>query len=148
MKPHSYKIFKGEILFDDDKVVIKDQVKKQLRFSLILSPIWFFNGLFTALNYNNNDSLDSSFLLWVGIFLCIVSIVLFIFNFKKYRTTKNEILNSEIVSFEFKGKMKTKFLDIKMVGDIDRRVTLVGNSYINGDIRECIESNFHKDQII
>ena len=132
----TFKLKKGEILFDEDKIIIKDDAKKQKRLTLLSSSMWTIYGTLSVLRYFKTGD---QFLLWTGLFIGIAHFVVFILNL--CRTVKSEIPFDDIKSLKVKQRFSNEYLDIKLKNRRLRRVIRVDNSeeldkYIETNIRQ------------
>jgi len=134
----TYNIKNGEISFDDEKIVIKDDAKKQFRLRLFSSIMWTFYGLFSVLR---SMKTGDQFLLWTGLLIGIAHFVILMFTL--FRSTKSEVRKSEILSLELKERMGNKFLDIKLAGNKIRRVSQIDSIY--DELEAYIEVNFRNE---
>ena len=130
----TFKLKKGEILFDEDKIIIKDDAKKQKRLTLLSSSMWTIYGTLSILRYFKTGD---QFLLWTGLFIGIAHFVVFILNLR--RTVKSEIPFDGIKSIKVKQRFSNEFLDIKLKNSRLRRVILADNET---ELEEYIETNF------
>lgn len=130
----TFKLKKGEILFDDDKIIIKDDAKKQRDLTLLSSSMWSIYGTTSVLRYFNTGD---QFLLWTGLFIGIAHFVIFVLNLR--RTVKSEIPFDSIKSLKVKQRFSNEFLDIKLKNSSLRRVILADNET---ELEEYIETNF------
>jgi hypothetical protein len=127
------KLKKGEILFDDDKIIIKDDAKKQRNMTLFSSSMWTIYGTLSVLRYFKTGD---QFLLWTGLVIGIAHFVIFILNLR--RTVKSEIPFDGIKSLKVKQRFSNEFLDIKLKNSRLRRVILADNET---ELEEYIETN-------
>jgi hypothetical protein len=67
-----FKLKKGEILFDDDKIFIKDDAKKQ---RLILSLILCFNTFYCIMTFLKYYKTGAIFDFWYGLIIGLISIL-------------------------------------------------------------------------
>jgi hypothetical protein len=130
----TFKLKKGEILFDDSKIIIKDDAKKQRYTALLSSSMWIIYGTLSVLRYFKTGD---QFLLWTGLLIGIGHFVLFILNL--HRTAKSEIPIDGIKSLKVKQRFSNEFLDIKLKNSRLRRVALSDNE---SELEEYIETNF------
>ncbi len=129
-----FKLKKGEILFDDDKIIIRDDAKKQRNLTLLSSSMWTIYGTLSVLRYFKTGD---QFLLWTGLFIGIAHFVVFILNLR--RTVKSEIPFDGIKSLKVKKRSSNEFLDIKLKNSRLRRVILADDET---ELEEYIETNF------
>lgn len=119
----SFKLEKGELSFGEEKIIISDDAKKQIRILLLLSVTWTLYGIFSVLRYFKTGD---QFLLWTGLFIIIGHFVVLVLTL--FRTSKSEIKKSEIKSLEIKRRFGNTFLDINLYGKKFRRVIRIDNA--------------------
>jgi hypothetical protein len=105
----NYKIKNGEIIFDEKKIVISDNSKKQIRMLLFSSSSWTFYGILSILRYIKTGD---QFLLWTGLFIGIAHFATLLLTLR--RTSKSQIENNEVLSMVLKQRFGNAFLDIKL----------------------------------
>jgi hypothetical protein len=130
-KIEKFKIEKGEISFETDKIRILDNSKKQNLLQLLSSGIWTIYAILSVLRYLKTGD---QFLLWTGLFIGMANFVIFILNL--IRSNQSEILFDDIKSIKVKRKFGNKYLDIKLKNNRLRRVSGIEDSikleeYIN-----------------
>ena len=119
----TFKLKKGEILFDKDKIIITDDAKKQ---KWILTAILCFGviyGFLTLLRYYKSG--DQTFL-WFGLLICLLNILVLIPWL--LRSTRSQITLDEVKSINVRQRNGNKFLDINLKNNRLRRVIRVDNS--------------------
>ena len=87
----TFKLKKGEILFDSDKILIIDEAIKQRQIRLLTSGMWTVYGILSVLRYLKTGD---EFLLWTGLIIGIGHFILLITFLT--RTVKKEISIKEI----------------------------------------------------
>ena len=126
-----FKLKKGEILFDEDKIIIKDDAKKQkwmLSLTIFLGTIY---GIVTFLKYfKTGDNFD----FWYGLIIGLVGILTLILWL--LRSVTSEIFLDEVKSMKLKQRFNNKFLDIRLKNNRLRRVIRVDNA---SELEEYIE---------
>lgn len=128
----TFKLKNGEILFQDDKIIIIDDAKKQRYMQLFSSSIWTVYGIISVFRYlKTNDQ----FLLWLAI-IGILHFVILIPNL--LRSNQSEILFDNIKSLKFNLRFGRGFLDIKLKNNRLRRVIGIENSQ---EIEEYVKLN-------
>ena len=132
----TFKLKNGEIIFDNDKIIIKDDAKKQRNITLFSAGMWTIFGTLSVVRYFKTGD---QFLLWTGLFIGIAHFVIFIFNLR--RTAKREIPFDGIKSLKVKQRFSKEFLDIKLKNSRLRRVILADNKT---ELKEYIETNFRR----
>ena len=131
----TFKLKKGEISFEREKIIISDDARRQRQMMLLSSSMWSIYGLFSVLRYLKTGD---KFLLWTGLFIGIGHFVLLIIFL--VRTSKEEILIDEIRSLKTGKKNKNDFLDIRLKNNRLRRITRIENideldSYIKTNLK-------------
>lgn len=116
----TFRLKKGEILFENDKIIISDKAKILRYMSLFTSGIWTLIILkyILKLGHSNADSLDS---FWI--FLGVLNLLLLVANL--LRSSKSIILVDEVKSLRVKQRLNNKFLDIKLNDHRLRRVSQI-----------------------
>ena len=131
----TFKLKKGEILFDEDKIIITDDAKKQ---KWILTTILCFGAIYGFLTlsrfYNTGDQTS----LWFGLLICLLNILVLIPWL--LRSVRSQITLDEVKSMNVRQRSGNKFLDINLKNNRLRRVIRVDNSdelnqYIDLNIR-------------
>lgn len=129
----NYKIKNGEITFEEKRIVISDNARRDIRIILFSSGIWVFYGAMSVLRFlKTNDQ----FLLWSGLLIGIAHFTILILTLR--RTNKSEIENSEVRAIVLKQRLGNAFLDIKLKSGMLRRVTLIGK--VSQEIKNIIKS--------
>jgi predicted membrane protein len=135
----TFKLKKGEILFDNDKIIINDNAKKQRFFILWLSCCGSIFGIGFAFNsLQSNEQIR----LWLGLLIGLLNIsglILWLL-----RSAQSEISLSDVKSIKLSQKFSNKFLDIRLNNNRLRRVIRVDNKT---ELEEFIETNFGTDRI-
>ena len=129
----NYKIKNGEITFDEKRIVISDNAKRDIRILLFSSGIWVFYGAMSVLRFLKTSD---QFLLWSGLLIGIAHFVILILTLR--RTSKSQIENGEVQSIVLKQRLGNAFLDIKLKNGKLRRVTLVGK--VSQEIKNRVKS--------
>ena len=129
-----FKLKKGEIVFDEDKIIIKDDAKKQKwMLSLILCSGTFIGITFFLKYFKTGDQFDYWFALLAGLLNILVLIILLL------RSVKSELSWDEVKSMKVRQRNGNKFLDINLKNNRLRRVSQVDNET---ELKEYIETNF------
>jgi hypothetical protein len=134
-KIEKFKIEKGEISFETDKIRILDNSKKQNLLQLLSSGIWTIYAILSVLRYLKTGD---QFLLWTGLFIGMANFVIFILNL--IRSNQSEILFDDIKSIKVKRIFGNEFLDIKLKNNRLRRVSGIEDSI---KLEEYIKSNIN-----
>lgn len=129
----TFKIKKGEITFETDKVRILDNSKKQNLLQLFSSGMWTIFGTLSVLRYLKTGD---QFLLWTGLFIGIAHFGIFILNL--LRSNQSEISFDDIKSIKIKRRFSDEFLDIRLKNNRLRRVIRIENSQ---ELEKYIKSN-------
>ena len=133
---HTFKLKKGEIYFEIDKIKISDNSRIQKINQLLSSGIWTIFGTISVLRYMKTGD---QFLLWTGLFIGIAHFVIFILNL--LRSNQSEVLLDDITSIKITRRFNKEFLDIKLKNNKLRRVIGIENSL---EIEEYIKLNIEK----
>ena len=135
----TFKLKKGEILFDNDKIIINDTAKKQRFFILWLSCCGSIFGIGFAFNsLQSNEQIR----LWLGLLIGLLNISVLILWL--LRSAQSEISLRDVKSIKLSQKFSNKFLDIRLNNNRLRRVIRVDNKT---ELEEFIETNFGTDRI-
>jgi hypothetical protein len=134
----TFKLKKGEILFDEDKIIIKDDAKKQKRLTLLSSIMCTIYGTLSVLKYFKTGD---QFLLWTGLLIGIGHFPILVFTL--FRTSQSEISLNNVKSIKIRQRLGNKFLDIKLKTNLFRRVFRVDNA----ELLKYVETNFGTDRI-
>lgn len=113
----TFKLPKGEICFDDDRIIVTDDAKRQkwTSFSMVLLGTIYFIQLFLK-------SLQTgiSFDFWVGLLFCVVGILTMTTQF--FRSVRREIPLNMVKSMKIRQAFNMTFLEIKLANYCTRRV--------------------------
>lgn len=129
----TFKLIKGEITFDSDKIIIMDDAKKQKRLRQTTSIMWTIFGIISVLRYLKTGD---QFLLWTGLIIGIGHLIIVVFTL--FQTAQSEISLTDIKSIKARQRSGNRFLDIKLKNNKLRRVIRVDNT----DLVNYIETNF------
>jgi hypothetical protein len=130
----TFKLKKGEILFDDDKIIIKDDAKKQKWMLSLIICFGTIYGIETFLKYfKTGDNFD----FWYGLIIGLVGILTLILWL--LRSVRSELSLDEVKSMKVRQRNGNKFLDINLKNNRLRRVIRVDNET---ELKEYIETNF------
>jgi len=129
----TFKLKKGEILLDENKIWIKDDAKKQKWILTAILCLGTIYGFLTFLNYyKTGDKFD----FWFGLLIGVLDIL--ILTIWLLRSVRSEIYLSEVKSMKLKQKFNNKFLGIRLNTNRPRRVFRVDNA---SELEEYIETN-------
>ncbi len=140
MEQQTYKIKKGEITFNKENIIIKDNEKKYFLFLTVNSVFCISYGIISVLRY---QKIGDEFLLWSVLVIGIGHLILF-FLFL-FRSTKDKIPKDEIVAIHLKQKLGNKFLEIKLKGNKKRIVRHIDSVYY--ELNDYIKANFNDNQL-
>ena len=130
----TFKLKKGEILFDEDKIIIKDDAKKQKWMLSLILCLGIILGIETFLKYfKTGDNFD----FWFGLIIGLIGILTLIIWL--LRSVRSEIFFNEVKSMKVRQINGNKFLDINLKNNRLRRVSQVGNET---ELKAYIETNF------
>ncbi len=136
----NFKLNKGEISFENDKIIISDDAKQQLQRTQLTSGIWVFYGTMSILRYMNTGD---RFLLWSGLIIGLGHFVIFIMIL--FRSTQNEIPINEIKSIKIKKRFSNSSLDIRLKSNRLRRVLKIDET---DELKKYIETRFHSSKTV
>ena len=119
----TFRLKKGEILFENDKIIISDKVNRQNGMTLLMSGLWIFYGTVSVLRYMKTGD---DFLLWTGSFIGIGHLIIFVFTL--LRSAKSEISLDDVKSIKVKQRFNNNFLDIRLKNNRLRRVIQIEDS--------------------
>jgi len=136
----NFKLNKGEISFENDKIIISDDAKQQLQRTQLTSGIWVFYGTMSILRYLNTGD---RFLLWSGLIIGLGHFVIFIMIL--FRSTQNEIPINEIKSIKIKKRFSNSSLDIRLKSNRLRRVLKIDKT---DELKKYIETRFHSSTTV
>lgn len=128
----------GEITFEADKIVIKDEARKQNLYTNILRGMGAaFSAIYFVRNFKQGDMHDR----WLSAILVIIYLATLIMTL--LRSTQREVPYNDIKTIAVKQRFSNKFIDIKLKNNRLRRVTGVGNmeeieAYIQAHIKQRI----------
>jgi hypothetical protein len=112
----------GEISFEEDKIVIKDNSRRQNYFELIGTAMGAtFFALLLVRDFKSDSAYDSGFLFFLGLINLSVFIIMLL------RSTQGEIQIKDIKSVNVQQRFANKFIDIKLKNNRLRRVAGVKN---------------------
>ena len=129
----TFKLKKGEISFETDKVKISDNSRKQSIIHLFSSAMWTIYGIISVLRYLKTGD---QFLLWTGLFIGTSHLIIFILNL--LRSNQSEINLNDIKSVKVKKRFSNEYLDIRLKNNRLRRVSGIENTR---ELEEYIKSN-------
>jgi len=119
----TFKLKKGEILFDEDKIVITDDAKKHKWINTAAYGYLTFFGFLILFKFSKTG--DQTYL-WLGLLICLSSVWPLILSL--FMTARSEISFDEVKSMKVKQRNKEYFLDIKLKNNRLRRVARIESS--------------------
>jgi len=134
----TFHITGGEITFEADKIVIKDDSRKQNLYHNILGGmVAAFFAIYFVRNFKQVDTHDR----WLLAILLIIYLAILIITL--LRSTQREVQYNDIKTIAVKQKFANRVIDIKLKNNRLRRVTGVGNmeeieAYIQAHIKQRI----------
>lgn len=131
----TFKLSKGEISFEKDKIIISDDAKQRLRRTLFTSGIWVFYSTMSILRYLNTGD---QFLLWSGLIIGLGHFAIFIMIL--FRSTQNEISINDVKSIKVNKRFNNSSLDIRLKSNRLRRVLKIDET---DELKNYIETLFH-----
>ncbi len=118
----TFELKKGTIVFDEEKITIKDKSQSQRNLWLYLSLAGAVIGILFILGYLRTDN---ELLLWIGLFYTIADIAIFFAILMG--PLQSEIYLKEVKSLKLKEKYGNYFLEIKLQNNKIRRVNRIEN---------------------
>jgi uncharacterized membrane protein YhdT len=131
----TFKLEKGEILFEEDKIIIKDDAKKQKWYGLLIT---FMGTMILISFFLKAYKTVAMFELWFELTFILIGIPLLIILL--LRSTKSEITFNEVKSMKIKKIFGNNFLYIKLVNNRLRRVSDIQNAK---ELEKYIVTNFN-----
>lgn len=131
----TFKFNKAEISFENDKIIISDDAKQQLRRTQITSGIWVLYGTLSILRFLNTGD---QFLLWSGLIIGLGHLVVFVMIL--FRSTQNEIPFDEVKSIKVKKRFNNSNLDIRLKSNRLRRVLRIEETE---ELKKYMETHLH-----
>jgi len=129
----TFKLKKGEIVFDEDKIIIKDDAKKQKWMLSLIFCSGTFSGIMFFLKYfKTGDQFEYRIGLFAGLLNIIGLIILLL------RSIKSELSWDEVKSLKPNQRFNNEFLDIRLKNNRLRRVSQVENIE---ELDQFIETN-------
>jgi hypothetical protein len=129
----TFKLKKGEIVFDEDKIIIKDDAKKQKwMLSLIFCSGTFIGIMFFLKYFKTGDQFEYRSALLAGL-INILGLIISLL-----RSVRSEIPLIELKSLKLNQRFNNEFLDINLKNNRLRRVNQVDNIE---ELDQFIETN-------
>ena len=130
----TFRLKKGEIVFEDDKIIIDDDARK---LKWIVSLMILLPAVYAILTFLKSYKTGNQFDFWLGLIFILIGIP--ILTLLLLRSTKSEISLNEVKSMRIKQKFSNDFLDIKLITNRIRRVSDIGDT---DELEKFIETNF------
>ncbi|MEI7828429.1 MAG: hypothetical protein WCI31_01595 [Prolixibacteraceae bacterium] len=118
----TFALKKGTLVFNDGKIIITDNAKRQKWYRLVTSGMWTFYGALSVLRYFKTGD---QYLLWTGLFIGIAHFGIFVAFL--FRSVQSEVALKDVKSMKLKSPFGDVFLDIKLNNNRIRRVSQVEN---------------------
>jgi hypothetical protein len=131
----TFKFNKAEISFENDKIIISDDAKQQLRRTQFTSGIWVIYGTLSILRFLNTGD---RFLLWSGLIIGLGHLVVFVMIL--FRSTQSEIPLDEVKSIKVKKRFNNSSLDIRLKSNRLRRVLRIEETE---ELKKYVETHLH-----
>ena len=131
----TFKLLKGEILFDDDKIIIKDSAKKE---KWMLALLFFLPSIIAIRSFVRSIQTGDQFDYWYGSILGLLGILLLAMVILK--SVRSEISLKEVDSMKIKQRFSHKFLVIKLKNNLRRQVDDIENT---DALEQYIKTNIH-----
>ena len=119
---NQFELKKGKIVFEEDRIVIVDNARRQRNLRFFSSSMWIFFGTMSVLRYLKTGD---QFLLWTGLIIGVGHLVIIVLNL--FKSVQSEILLNEVKSMKIKKRAGNEFLDVKLKNNRTRRVTEIFN---------------------
>jgi hypothetical protein len=130
----TFKLKKGKILFDGDKIIIEDDAKEQKWVWTFILCLGTISGVLTFFRYfKSNDMFE----FWFGLSIGLLSIL--VLTIWLLRLVRSEISLDEVKSMKVRQRNRNKFLYISLNNNRLRRVILADNAT---ELEEYIKTNF------
>ena len=131
---HTFKLKKGEILFDNDKIIIKDDAKIQKWYSSLITGM---GTMVLILNFLKSYKTGTQFEFWFELLFIVLGIPLL--TILLLRSVRSEIALKDVKSMKIKQRFGNKYLDIKLNSNRLRRVNDLQNAE---ELEKYIATNF------
>lgn len=131
----TFKFNKAEISFENDKIIISDDAKQQLRRTQFTSGIWVLYGTLSILRFLKTGD---QFLLWSGLIIGLGHLVVFVMIL--FRSTQSEIPLDDIKSIKVKKRFNNSSLDIRLKSNRLRRVLRIEETE---DLKKYVETHLN-----
>ena len=119
----TFKLLKGEIIFDEDKIIIKDDAMKK---KWITSLLFLLPSIYAIRSFVRSLQAGDQFDYWYGLILGSLGIIFFVVVLLS--SVRSEIPLNEVKSMQLKQRFGNKFLVIKLKSNRLRKVDDIGNA--------------------
>jgi len=130
----TFKLKKGEILFEEDKIIIKDDAKFQKWSSSLITCL---GTMYFIVTFFKSFKTRVQFDFWFGLIFILLGIPLL--TILLLRSVRSEISLNDVKSMRIKQRFSIKYLDIKLVNNRLRRVSDIQNAK---ELEKYIETNY------
>jgi hypothetical protein len=127
----TFSLKNGEIIFENDKILISDKARLQKYFLLAFLGLWTLIAIKDILEMT--QPIKNSIDIYWEIFAVSIGLILFVTTL--FRSTKNSIELHDIKSIKLKKRLNNYFLKIRLK---DNRFRFVGEIEEPGEIGEFI----------
>jgi hypothetical protein len=128
-------IKRGQISFENDKIYISDKAKSDKYFRLSRNLFLLVFGIINIRKFYREGG-HFYYFFWI----ILVVVILLIFAVTLLRSTKSVILFEEVKSIQFKQRLNTEFLDIRLKDNRLRRVSQIEDIE---ELEEYIETYYN-----
>jgi len=129
----TFTLKKGELTFDENKIIITDDAARQRQWRLVNSAVWLIYGIASVFNYLKYDV---PFLLWTGLLIGIGNLLILVT--LPWNTARNEIDLNEVKSIKVNRRLGSQFVDIKLNNNRVRRITRITDVE---ELKKFVEKN-------
>ena len=129
----TFTLKKGELTFNENKIIITDDAARQRRWRVGNSVLWLIYGIASVFNYLKYDV---PFLLWTGLLIGIGNLLILVT--LPWSTARNEIDLNEMKSIQVKRRLGRPFVYIKLNNNRVRRITRITDV---DELQRFIEKN-------
>jgi len=130
----TFRLKKGQISFDEDRIFISDNAKRQKYLVLTSSVIWM---LFGFINVSKFEQSGDDFFYSFWLVLIVINFLLFVFTL--LRSSKTSISLADVKSIKVKRRFSNSILDIKLKNNQLRRVLQIEEVE---ELKEYIDKRF------
>src|SRR5665647_527929 len=131
----TFRLKKGQISFDEDRIFISDNAKRQKYLVLTSSVIWM---LFGFINVSKFEQSGDDFFYSFWLVLIVINFLLFVFTL--LRSSKTSISLADVKSIKVKQRFSNSILDIKLKNNQLRRVLQIEEVE---ELKEYIDKRFY-----